>query len=95
LFGAFADEEWVGTGGLTLDPFNPGERNGRVRRMYVRPDFRRLGVGRALLNHVLEAARGRFGVLQLYTENPRAAKMYEAAGFQPVDEPKVTHRLRL
>jgi len=95
LFGAFAGELWIGTGGLTLDPFNPGAQNGRVRRMYVHPAYRGHGVGRALLDAVLARAAGHFSVLTLFTENPLAARMYESAGFERVELEKVTHRLRL
>lgn len=95
LFGAFADELWIGTGGLTRDPYTPGPENGRVRRMYVHPSYRGYGIGRSLLNAVLAAAAGHFPVLQLFTENPAAAKMYESAGFERVNLERVTHRLLL
>ena len=43
---------------------------------------RRQGVGRRLVAEVIAAARRRFHILRLRTENPGAARFYENLGFQ-------------
>ena len=91
LFGASIDGTLVGVGGLNIDPYLRDDRVGRVRHLYVLVARRRLGVGRVLMDRVLEAARGRFAVLRLSTRNPAAARFYEALGFRPVSAPHCTH----
>jgi GNAT superfamily N-acetyltransferase len=58
-----------------------------VRDLYVAPGFRRRGVARALLQHVIDEA-GAAGALRvsLQTEagNGPALTLYAAAGFRPV-----------
>lgn len=81
LFGASVDGQLVGVCGLNIDPYAGNERVGRVRHLYVLSSFRRSGVGRRLVVHVVEAARGRFDDLRLRTTNLAAARLYEALGF--------------
>lgn len=85
----------IACGGLTRQ----AERLGRVRRVYVDPHFRRLRVGRRLMEALIERGRERFHALVLYTDNPDAAWFYELLGFVP-EEPTstsdhATHRLLL
>lgn len=64
-----------------------GEEYGEVKRMYVRPDFRGLGLGRALLVHLEEYARARgFGLLRLETGiyQTEAINLYERYGFRRI-----------
>ena len=92
LFGAFVGDELVGTAGLTRQ----GERLGRVRRVYVRPDRRRLGIAEALMREVLASARPHFNALVLYAETPEAFRLYERFGFRwesPDGPDHATHRL--
>ncbi|MCY1139908.1 GNAT family N-acetyltransferase [Actinoplanes sp. Pm04-4] len=59
-----------------------------VRDLFVPPRFRRRGVARALLTHVVEAARAagaRRVSLQTETGNASALALYASAGFRPVD----------
>jgi len=83
LFGAWVDGRLIGVCGLNVDPYARDERIGRVRHLYVRVAFRRLGMGRQLMTHVIEAARGRFDSVRLRTSNPAAVRLYEALGFRP------------
>jgi GNAT superfamily N-acetyltransferase len=69
-------------------------RSGDVeaKRMYVRPAFRRMGIGRVLLDAMEEEARtlgGQRFVLQTGDRQPAAIAMYRQAGFAevPVFEP--------
>jgi len=82
LFAARMDGRLIGACGLNVDPYTPAPGVGRVRHLYVLTDYRRLGVGRRLVEQVLDAARGRFERLRLSTQNPAAAQLYERLGFE-------------
>ena len=94
LFGAYLNGELVGTAGVTRqDP-----ALGRIRRVYVYPDFRRQGIAKSLMREVLSFARARYSELVLFTDTERAATFYETLGFVPEnpDRPDhATHRLRI
>jgi GNAT superfamily N-acetyltransferase len=67
-----------------------------LRDIYVDPDARRAGVGRALLAYVADAARaeGAHRVsLQTEATNTRALQLYAKAGFQPVGDVAWLHRI--
>jgi len=51
--------------------------------MYVRPSARNLGVGRLLMNAVLDVAREKVELIQLRVvrENRPARRLYESVGF--------------
>src|SRR5206468_13009060 len=82
LFAARMDGRLIGACGLNVDPYTPAPGVGRVRHLYVLTDYRRLGVGRRLVEQVLDAASGRFERLRLSTQNPAAAQLYEQLGFE-------------
>ena len=87
LFVARGDDgRVIGVCGLNLDPFANDPAVGRVRHLYVLPAHRHRGVGRALLETVIAAARPRFSHLHLRTHNPHADALYRAAGFLPWSE---------
>jgi N-acetylglutamate synthase-like GNAT family acetyltransferase len=77
----------IGVGGLN----RVSDATGRVRRMYVLPDWRDQGVGGALLTAILEQSR--FPRLELRAMNADAARFYERHGFNRVDSPDHTHVL--
>ena len=93
LFGAWLDNRLAGVCGLNIDPYAGDDRIGRVRHLYVVSAVRSLGVGRSLVGHVVDAARGRFTALRLRTTNPLAARVYEALGFGRVSGDDCTHVL--
>lgn len=95
LLGCHRGAELVAVGGLNRDPYSPEPRVGRLRHLYVSPAFRRRGVGRALVDALVAAARPHFGVLLLRTDTPAAARFYEARGFAAVASPHSTHRMVL
>jgi putative acetyltransferase len=77
---AWLDGEPVGCGGLRA--LSPGV--GEIKRMYVAPSVRRLGVGRLLLAALEGAARDLgWTVLRLETglRQPEAIALYEATGY--------------
>jgi GNAT superfamily N-acetyltransferase len=74
--------EIVGVCGLNVDPYAGGPAVGRVRHLYVLAAARRHGVGGDLVTAIVQAARARFDVLRLRTNNPAAARLYERLGFR-------------
>jgi GNAT superfamily N-acetyltransferase len=93
LFGAWHGRELAGVCGLNIDPYFEGKDHGRVRHLFVSVRHRRKGLGRTLVETVIDRARRHFAVLN--TRAPREAFVfYERLGFQPVvGEEFVTHRL--
>lgn len=83
LLVAWQDDEPLGCVGLSaLEP-----SIGEVKRMYVRPAARRLGVGAALLEALLDQARhiGYLHVrLDTAPELTPAIALYERFGFRPI-----------
>ncbi|SHE15330.1 ADP-ribose pyrophosphatase [Chlamydia abortus] len=80
LFAAIRGEQIVGVCGLNQDPYSQ-DKTGRVRRLYVLPEFRRSGIGRKLTEEVIKEAAKHYKRLVLRTDNEAAAKFYEALGF--------------
>ncbi|MER8717320.1 GNAT family N-acetyltransferase [Mesorhizobium sp. M0999] len=95
LFGAWHGRELAGVCGLNIDPYFEGRDHGRVRHLFVSARHRRSGVGRMLVETVIDRARQHFAVLN--TRAPQGAfGFYERLGFQPVvGEEFVTHRMML
>ncbi|WP_421916640.1 GNAT family N-acetyltransferase [Mesorhizobium sp.] len=94
LFGAWHGKELAGVCGLNIDPyFDRGQ--GRVRHLFVSPGHRRNGLGRMLVETVIERARQCFAILN--TRAPKEAfAFYEGLGFQRVvGEEFITHRMML
>jgi putative acetyltransferase len=61
-----------------------GSEYGEVKRMYVRPQFRGLGFGKLMLNHLADYARSHdIVLLRLETgiHQPEAIGLYERMGF--------------
>jgi GNAT superfamily N-acetyltransferase len=83
LLAACVGGQLVGVCGLNVDPYAGNPRVGRVRRLYVHASYRRRGIGRQLVEAVIRSATGVFDSLRLRTENPEAARFYEALGFRP------------
>jgi GNAT superfamily N-acetyltransferase len=96
VFAASIDQRIVGVCGLNVDPYVQEASLGRVRHLYVLPDFRRSGVGSVLMSMVIDEAARTFERLRLRTRNPGAAVFYEALGFEPVvGDTTCTHQLPL
>ena len=73
----------VACGGVKLF----GTDYGEIKRMYVRPQFRGLGFGKLMLNHLAEYARNH-GVAKLRLETGIAQRdaiaLYERSGFRSI-----------
>jgi putative acetyltransferase len=73
----------AGCGGIQLF----GKEYGELKRMYVRPQFRGLGYGKLLLDHLADYARAHgVGLLRLETgiHQTPAIRLYEGMGFQRI-----------
>ena len=93
LLGAFADSQLGGVGGISHDPYAPADGLGRVRHVYVKKALRGAGIGRALMEQLVQHSRQHFTALRLSTETPEAVRLYENFGFVRTSEFKATHRL--
>lgn len=86
VFGAFVDDKVVGMTGLRRDTFRKAAHKARIWGMYVSPEFQSQGIGRRLLEAVIDAGRKMGGVEQLHLEvvvgNGPARSLYLALGFQ-------------
>ncbi|MCZ8544639.1 GNAT family N-acetyltransferase [Mesorhizobium qingshengii] len=93
LFGAWHGRDLAGVCGLNIDPYFEGRDHGRVRHLFVSVPHRRNGLGRMLVETVIDRARRHFAVLN--TRAPREAFVfYERLGFHRVEgEEFVTHRM--
>jgi GNAT superfamily N-acetyltransferase len=69
----------VGIGGLTIEPVVPGAL--RMRRFYVRPAFRRIGVGRQLVTALLAGVAGDRSIT--VNAAPASIPFWESVGFDP------------
>lgn len=88
-------DELIGTAGLNIDPYSTDQLTGRIRRLYVAPEFRRRGTGEKLINAIELAATGHFHILHVNTNSPSASLFYERLGYQPVPLENATHVKRL
>src|SRR6266481_6272196 len=79
----------VGIGGLTIEPVVPGAL--RMRRFYVRPAFRRIGVGRQLVTALLAGVDG--GRSITVNAAPASIAFWESLGFSPDPHDRHTHIL--
>lgn len=73
----------AGCGGIKLF----GTDYGELKRMYVRPQFRGLGLAKLLLDHLTDFARNhKVGILRLETgiHQHAAIRLYERSGFQRI-----------
>lgn len=81
LFAAFLKDQIIGIGGLNKDPYLNDNSIGRVRRLYVLKSFRQHGIGRKLMDAVIQEAKRHYTVIVLNTDNPVADKFYRSLGF--------------
>ena len=83
----------VAIGGLNRDPYDSQPDAGRVRRVYVHLDARRLGIASGLMAAVeARAIANGWRRLNLYTGSAEAAGFYARLGYQVVKgRHKISH----
>jgi ribosomal protein S18 acetylase RimI-like enzyme len=83
VFGAFRRTEILGIAGFVIRNGVKEAHKGLLWGMYVRPDARQAGVGRRLVEAVIDFARQRVELLQLsvVSDNEPARRLYARLGF--------------
>ena len=82
-FGAFCGSELVGIAGLVIHEGQKEAHKSLLVGMYVRPSARKSGVGRRLVETIVEFARQRVELIQLsvVSDNEQARRLYGRLGF--------------
>jgi GNAT superfamily N-acetyltransferase len=93
LLAAFVDGEFVGVGGMTLEPAETPEPALRMSRLYVSPRARRRGVARTLASALLQEALDRVALVTVHAGGREAAMFWEAQGFDAVRDRAWSHQL--
>ena len=95
LFAHVRDTAVVAVAGLNREEIEDFGKAGRVRRLYVSPEYRGAGLGRSLVEELISFAATFYDSLTVNTGKLRTRSFYEHLGFQPVDLPGITHVRRL
>ncbi|MBS0361306.1 MAG: GNAT family N-acetyltransferase [Proteobacteria bacterium] len=94
LIAAYCDGRLLGVGGLTPEPeAHPGEA-WRMRRLYVRPEARRRGVGGAIVNALLAEGLNLTRLITVHAGARDSARFWEALGWTPVQARAWSHQFR-
>jgi ribosomal protein S18 acetylase RimI-like enzyme len=83
VFGAFDLAALLGVAGLRIREGEKEQHKGLLWGMYVRPDARKAGLGRQLVEAVIDHARAHVEVIQLsvISDNQAARRLYTSLGF--------------
>ncbi|MEM5672758.1 GNAT family N-acetyltransferase [Bacillus cereus] len=81
LYGIFQGEKLIGIGGLNVHPYTENNKIGRLRRFYIAKDYRRIGLGKLLLNKLLSHAEKYFKVVVYIQIRNKVMYFYTANGF--------------
>jgi ribosomal protein S18 acetylase RimI-like enzyme len=83
VVGVFGGSNLLGVAGFFVQPGPKHTHKGVLWGMYVRPAYRGLGIGRMLVEAIIEHARKRVELLQLVvvSDNLAARRLYENLGF--------------
>ena len=92
--GAFIDGTLVACGGINRDPYTDQEV-GRLRHVYVLRRYRRTGIAKELVQHLLKHSNAAFSVVRLRTSDQNADKFYEALGFSRTVKNDATHIIEI
>jgi N-acetylglutamate synthase-like GNAT family acetyltransferase len=95
LYEARDGDRLIGVCGINQDPYVDSKlRLGRIRRLYVLPEYRRQGVGRKLVLRATVDAHSHFSEINLRTFDTQSAKFFEAIGFVMVEgNAQKTHQM--
>jgi RimJ/RimL family protein N-acetyltransferase len=83
VLGAWRVSELVGTAGFVRREGEKEQHKGLLWGMYVRPDARGAGIGRLLIEAVIDYARDHVELIQLsvVSDNHQARRLYASLGF--------------
>lgn len=91
FFVASDHDRVVGICGVNIDPYVSEPAVGRLRHLYVHPEYRRRGIAVALVNECRQASSREFVRLRLRTTNPASASLYRSMAFVDINESDATH----
>lgn len=80
-----------GIGGLNVDPYLEDPSVGRIRHVYVEPQRRREGVGRVLIDFLVDRAMDHFDRVRLRSVQWPGPDFYGSLGFTETHEAEATH----
>ncbi len=87
MFGAFVEDELAGLASFYRSSNEKLRHRAGLYQMYTVPDYRRLGLGRQLVDAVIEYAQGVEGleelILAVTIGNTAAERLYLQTGFRP------------
>jgi ribosomal protein S18 acetylase RimI-like enzyme len=85
LFGLFVEGALEGSAGFSVQQGRKLGHKGLLWGVYIRPDWRRRGFGRALVGRVISHARAHVALLQaaVVADNISARRLYRSLGFEP------------
>lgn len=85
-------ETIIAIGGINNNPYQTVENVGRIRHLYVLPEYRRKGVGKALMEYLIDKYKDKYEKITLRTDTEEASKFYQALGFKKVESENYTHQ---
>jgi ribosomal protein S18 acetylase RimI-like enzyme len=95
LLGLFEDSAIVGVAELTQHLYDNDPRTGCVRHVYVLPQCRGRGIGKALLAEIERHGKTHFSLLVLRTDTLAAANFYQRIGHERLAPGETATRRRL
>ncbi len=84
LLGGYDDAHLVAVGGVHRDPYLNDPTIGRIRHVYVLPAYRRSGVGRVVVQALMQRSSNQFSTFTLRTLTGHGDRFYRALGFSSV-----------
>lgn len=81
----------VAIGGINNNPYEEKGKTGRIRHVYILPEYRRKGIGRTLILHLLKMMQGKYERITLRTDTKDASIFYESLGFEKVKSRHSSH----
>lgn len=81
LWGTYLNETLVAIVGVHIDTYLNKSTIGRVRHLYVLPEYRRHKIGREIMLTLIEHAKKHFETLTLRTLTEHGDKFYKSLGF--------------
>ena len=84
VLGVFCDAKLVAIAGFAIQQGQKEAHKGTLWGMYVRPAERRTGIGRRLVEAIVDLARHRVELIQLTVvrDNEQARRLYASLGFR-------------
>jgi len=86
LLAGYADGRLVAVGGVHPDTYLNDPTIGRIRHVYVLPEYRRQGIAKQLVEALIERGAAQFTIITLRTPTAHGHAFYTAIGFS--DEPR-------